>query len=303
MTNLIVNYLPQNMSQDEIRSLFGSIGEMESCKLIRDKYTGQSLGYGFVNYRNPADAQRAVGSLNGLRLQNKMIKVSIARPSCSLIKGANLYVGGIPKSMTVQDLENLFSPCGNIITSRILIDPKTEKSKGVGFVRFDMRLEAERAIKQLNGILLSGSSEPMTVKFANHPSSLQNITTTISCQSPTSKHQQQTSPFSPREKSGGYCLLVDNLSPETDEVGLWQLFGPFGAVQNVQLMRDNYSISKSAINTSHYRRYAYVTMTDYHDAVLAIAWLNGLKINGEELHVSFRRGGNGVNIKVSEGCA
>ena len=40
-TNLIVNYLPQNMTQEEIRSLFSSIGELESCKLIRDKVTGR----------------------------------------------------------------------------------------------------------------------------------------------------------------------------------------------------------------------------------------------------------------------
>jgi RNA recognition motif-containing protein len=40
-TNLIVNYLPQTMTQEEIRSLFTSIGELESCKLIRDKMTGE----------------------------------------------------------------------------------------------------------------------------------------------------------------------------------------------------------------------------------------------------------------------
>lgn len=40
-TNLIVNYLPQQMTQEEIRSLFSSIGEVESCKLIRDKVTGK----------------------------------------------------------------------------------------------------------------------------------------------------------------------------------------------------------------------------------------------------------------------
>ena len=39
-TNLIVNYLPQTMTQEEIRSLFQSIGEVESCKLIRDKASG-----------------------------------------------------------------------------------------------------------------------------------------------------------------------------------------------------------------------------------------------------------------------
>lgn len=43
-TNLIVNYLPQNMSQEELRSLFGSLGDIESCKLVRDKVTGMGQG-------------------------------------------------------------------------------------------------------------------------------------------------------------------------------------------------------------------------------------------------------------------
>jgi ELAV like protein 2/3/4 len=42
-TNLIVNYLPQTMTQEEIRALFSSIGEVESCKLIRDKPTGINI--------------------------------------------------------------------------------------------------------------------------------------------------------------------------------------------------------------------------------------------------------------------
>lgn len=47
-TNLIVNYLPQTMTQEEIRSLFSSIGELESCKLIRDKMTGKGLIFFFL---------------------------------------------------------------------------------------------------------------------------------------------------------------------------------------------------------------------------------------------------------------
>lgn len=43
-TNLIINYLPQNMTQEEIRTLFSSLGEVESCKLIRDKQTGITAG-------------------------------------------------------------------------------------------------------------------------------------------------------------------------------------------------------------------------------------------------------------------
>ena len=44
-------------------------------------------------------------------------------------------------------------------------------SKGVGFIRFDQLQEAERAIQKLNGTIPEGSSEPITVKFANNPSS------------------------------------------------------------------------------------------------------------------------------------
>ncbi|KAJ1366829.1 Uncharacterized protein KIN20_027601 [Parelaphostrongylus tenuis] len=55
------------------------------------------------------DALKAVSSFNGLRLQNKTIKVSYARPSNENIKGSNLYVSGIPKSMTLNELEVIFS--------------------------------------------------------------------------------------------------------------------------------------------------------------------------------------------------
>lgn len=48
-TNLIVNYLPQSMTQDELRSLFSSVGEVESAKLIRDKVAGKLLCLLFTN--------------------------------------------------------------------------------------------------------------------------------------------------------------------------------------------------------------------------------------------------------------
>lgn len=159
-TNLIINYLPQTMTQDEIKDLFGSIGAIESCKLVRDKTTGQSLGYGFVNYLRTEDADKAVKTMNGLRLQNKTIKVkfsfcfwrrcffcssphesrlvqvSYARPSSESIKFANLYICGIPKQWTMKELENYFQSCGKIITSRILLDSST------GFSSSSLRLKS-----------------------------------------------------------------------------------------------------------------------------------------------------------------
>ncbi|XP_075218504.1 ELAV-like protein 3 isoform X9 [Lycorma delicatula] len=316
-TNLIVNYLPQTMTQEEIRSLFSSIGDVESCKLIRDKVTGQSLGYGFVNYHRPEDAEKAINTLNGLRLQNKTIKVSFARPSSEAIKGANLYVSGLPKNMAQQDLENLFSPYGRIITSRILCDNITGLSKGVGFIRFDQRIEAERAIQELNGTIPKGSTEPITVKFANNPSNNNKAIPPLAAylapqaarrfggpiHHPTgrfstgktllaiNKGLQRYSPLAGdllansmlpgnAMNGSGWCIFVYNLAPETEENVLWQLFGPFGAVQSVKVIRD--------LQTNKCKGFGFVTMTNYDEAVVAIQSLNGYTLGNRVLQVSFK---------------
>lgn len=75
-TNLIVNYLPQTMSETELRCLFEQIDFVERCKLIKNKQN-QSLCYGFVKYTSPDSAERAISRLNGLKIQNKVIKVSL----------------------------------------------------------------------------------------------------------------------------------------------------------------------------------------------------------------------------------
>uniref|UniRef100_A0A667Y412 ELAV-like protein n=1 Tax=Myripristis murdjan TaxID=586833 RepID=A0A667Y412_9TELE len=314
-TNLIVNYLPQNMTQEELKSLFGSIGEIESCKLVRDKITGQSLGYGFVNYVDPKDAEKAINTLNGLRLQTKTIKVSYARPSSASIRDANLYVSGLPKTMTQKELEQLFSQYGRIITSRILVDQVTGVSRGVGFIRFDRRIEAEEAIKGLNCQKPPGAAEPITVKFANNPS--QKTSQALLSQLYQSPNRRYPGPlaqpvqpfglvlnravfyfysrFSPMAIDGvtslaginipghagtGWCIFVYNLAPDADESILWQMFGPFGAVTNVKVIRD--------FNTNKCKGFGFVTMTNYDEAAVAIASLNGYRLGDRVLQVSFK---------------
>ncbi|ROL51194.1 ELAV-like protein 3 [Anabarilius grahami] len=459
-TNLIVNYLPQNMTQEEFKSLFGSIGEIESCKLVRDKITGQSLGYGFVNYVDPNDADKAINTLNGLKLQTKTIKVrelsspspsssitevgnearaqdrrgsrrggeregqgeeswrgqkeqkkresragfwggerpawaseskrlnsrsasppdhhtskigtnpqesavkqllrtylccklthslhnytptstipllshtglqdssthmvekthhsakvSYARPSSASIRDANLYVSGLPKTMSQKDMEQLFSQYGRIITSRILVDQVTGISRGVGFIRFDKRNEAEEAIKGLNGQKPLGAAEPITVKFANNPSQktgqallTQLYQTAARRYTGPLHHQTQrfrldnllnasygVKRFSPitidsmtslagvnltGPTGAGWCIFVYNLSPEADESVLWQLFGPFGAVTNVKVIRD--------FTTNKCKGFGFVTMTNYDEAAMAIASLNGYRLGDRVLQVSFK---------------
>uniref|UniRef100_A0AAY5F053 ELAV-like protein n=1 Tax=Electrophorus electricus TaxID=8005 RepID=A0AAY5F053_ELEEL len=304
-TNLIVNYLPQNMTQEELRSLFSSIGEVESAKLIRDKMGGKSchsLGYGFVNYVNPSDAERAISTLNGLRLQSKTIKVSYARPSSDSIKDANLYISGLPKSMTQKDVEDMFARYGRIINSRVLVDQASGLSRGVAFIRFDKRAEAEEAIKGLNGQKPTGATEPITVKFAANPNQAKNSQLLSQLYHTQSRrfggpvhHQAQRFRFSPMSvdhmggasgmnvsgnTTSGWCIFIYNLGQDVDEGFLWQMFGPFGAVTNVKVIRD--------FNTNKCKGFGFVTMTNYEEAAMAITSLNGYRLGDKVLQVSFK---------------
>ncbi|XP_071449140.1 ELAV-like protein 1 [Hetaerina americana] len=323
-TNLIVNYLPQTMAQEDIRSLFSSVGQVDNCKLIRDKSTGQSLGYAFVSYRSQEEADKAIKTLNGLRLQNKTIKVSYARPSSDAIKGANLYISGLPPNITQIDLENIFTPFGRIITSRLLGDNSTARGytngaggtsfvyKGVGFVRYDLRSDAERAIKELDGTIPKGLTVPINVKFASnqHKTAPAATVPIITSQLPGfltpearriggpihhtagrfNKGIQRFTPLglqtSPIIMPGtaitgsGWCIFVFNLPPETEDNVLWQLFGPFGAVHSVKVIRD--------AQTNKCKGFGFVNMINYDEAVVAIESLNGYPLGDRILQISFK---------------
>ncbi|XP_050597694.1 sex-lethal homolog isoform X2 [Bombus affinis] len=165
-TNLIINYLPQSMTEKDLYSLFVTIGPVESCRVMKDYKTGYSYGFGFVNYAKAEDAATAISTLNGLQVQNKRLKVSFARPSGEEIKETNLYVTNLPRNITESQIDDIFSKYGNIVQKNILKDKLTGLPRGVAFVRFDKREEAQEAIARLHGTIPEGGSEPLSVKIA-----------------------------------------------------------------------------------------------------------------------------------------
>jgi len=78
--NIYVGNLSNDVTDETICGTFESFGEVTSAKVIRDKYTGQSRGFAFVEMPEQTQAQTAIKSLNGKELQGKQISVSEARP-------------------------------------------------------------------------------------------------------------------------------------------------------------------------------------------------------------------------------
>ncbi|XP_017850404.1 protein sex-lethal isoform X4 [Drosophila busckii] len=165
-TNLIVNYLPQDMTDRELYALFRAIGPINTCRIMRDYKTGYSFGYAFVDFTSEMDSQRAIKVLNGITVRNKRLKVSYARPGGESIKDTNLYVTNLPRTITDDQLETIFCKYGSIVQKNILRDKLTGRPRGVAFVRYNKREEAQEAISALNNVIPEGGSQPLSVRLA-----------------------------------------------------------------------------------------------------------------------------------------
>ena len=78
--NIYVGNLSYNVTEENLRQAFESFGQVTSARIIKDKYSGQSRGFGFVEMLEKAQAQTAIQSLNGKELLGKQISVNEARP-------------------------------------------------------------------------------------------------------------------------------------------------------------------------------------------------------------------------------
>lgn len=80
MMNIYVSNLNFSTSSESLQELFAAYGEIESVKIITDRETGRSRGFGFVEMPDDTEGQNAISELNGTDFEGKTITVNVARP-------------------------------------------------------------------------------------------------------------------------------------------------------------------------------------------------------------------------------
>ncbi|MFN6375680.1 MAG: RNA recognition motif domain-containing protein [Chitinophagia bacterium] len=78
--NIYVSNLSFNVQDEDLKGFFEEYGEVSSAKVITDKFTGRSRGFGFVEMSDDAAAQKAIQELDGATVEGRAIKVSEAKP-------------------------------------------------------------------------------------------------------------------------------------------------------------------------------------------------------------------------------
>jgi RNA recognition motif-containing protein len=92
--NIYVGNLPHELTEEELRQTFETFGEVTSAKIITDKFSGVSRGFGFVEMPTKAEAQAAITGLNGTELKGETLNVNEARPRSESRQGGGRQGGG-----------------------------------------------------------------------------------------------------------------------------------------------------------------------------------------------------------------
>ncbi|KAJ7452350.1 polyadenylate binding protein [Mycena galericulata] len=179
-TNLYVKNVDTAMTQDEFEKLFTQFGTVTSA-LIQVDEEGKSKGFGFVNYDNHEDAQKAVDALHDSEHYGKKLFVTRAQKKAereeelrrsyeqakmeklSKYQGVNLYIKNLEDDVDDDKLRAEFEPFGSVTSCKVMRDEKGT-SKGFGFVCFSSPDEATKAVAEMNNKMIG--SKPLYVSLA-----------------------------------------------------------------------------------------------------------------------------------------
>nr|GMD18075.1 polyadenylate-binding protein 2-like isoform X1 [Ipomoea batatas] len=153
--NILIKNLDKAIDDRALHAIFSAFGNILSCKVETDA-SGQSMGYGHIEYDSEEAAQEAIEKVNGMLLNHKKVYVApfVSKQekgkAREMTKSTNVYVGNLSESTTEEDLRDVFGYFGTLVSIVVMRDGDG-KSKCLGFVKFKDADDASWCIDVLNG--------------------------------------------------------------------------------------------------------------------------------------------------------
>lgn len=137
---LFVGGVSWETTEANFASYFGNYGEVTDSVIMLDKHSGRPRGFGFVTFADPAVADKVLEEEHVIDGRTVEVKRTVPREATEF-KGAlrikKIFVGGLPSSLSNDELREYFSLYGIIVDCQIMLDHQNGRSRGFGFVTFD----------------------------------------------------------------------------------------------------------------------------------------------------------------------
>lgn len=128
-------------------SVFIKFGPIFSLRIMKDINSKKSRGFGFVSYYNVSDAKNAKVGNNHLVILTKPIRITWKKTIKELAQDLNLFVKNVPTELSEAEFETFFTTFGTVFSSKLSL-VECGKNRGYGYVQFEEKESAEKALAQ-----------------------------------------------------------------------------------------------------------------------------------------------------------
>ncbi|KAI5712903.1 hypothetical protein M8J76_010508 [Diaphorina citri] len=254
MASLYVGDLHPDVTEAILFEKFSTAGPVLSIRVCRDMITRRSLGYAYVNFQQPADAERALDTMNFDALKGRPIRIMWSQRDPSLRKSGvgNVFIKNLDKSIDNKAMYDTFSAFGSILSCKVAQDEQGN-SKGYGFVHFETEEAANKSIEKVNGMLLN-SKIVFVGKFI-----------------PRKEREKELG-----EKAKLFTnVYIKNFGEDFNDEKLKEMFEPYGTITSYRVMN----------NDGKSRGFGFVAYESPEFAEKAVQAWNGKEVDGKILYV------------------
>jgi polyadenylate-binding protein len=255
IASLYVGDLSPDVTEAMLFDKFSATGPVLSIRVCRDLVTRRSLGYAYVNYQQPADAERAIDTLNYDPIKGRPCRIMWSQRDPTLRRSGvgNIFIKNLDKNIDHKGLYDTFSAFGNILSCKIAVDDKNE-SKGYGFVHYETKEAAHEAIAKVNSMMLN-DKKVFVGEFM-------------------SKRERHEKIGDQQKKFKN--VFVKNFGTEYDIEKLAEKFERFGEITSCVVMMDDGGKSKG---------FGFVAFDTHEAAEKAVAEMDNQEMEGNKITV------------------
>ncbi|NXK48664.1 EPAB protein, partial [Chauna torquata] len=262
LASLYVGDLHPDVTEAMLYEKFSPAGPIMSIRVCRDVATRRSLGYAYINFQQPADAERALDTMNFEVIKGRPIRIMWSQRDPGLRKSGvgNVFIKNLDDSIDNKALYDTFSAFGNILSCKVVCDENG--SRGYGFVHFETHEAATRAIETMNGMLLNDRKV-----FVGHFKS----------------RKEREAEFGARATEFTN-VYIKNFGDDMDDDRLREIFSKFGKTLSVKVMMDSTGRSKG-FGFVNFEKHEEAQKASSSSLWGAVADMNGKEINGRMVYV------------------